>query len=544
MANITNRESLKAWLNDRPREDAVLIAARAAVRVAPLLHRVLGKERPERRKTIVLPVFRAMAIARFAGTWPTRATEVRGAANAATAYAAAATAAATNAATAAAANAATNSADAAANATANAADAADAADAVANAYVAANATANAAAWTAVQHEASALERGASHMDVSRTQLWPTGTPEEMEEAWVKLKVGLLTADEQWDVWTKWYDDILAGLTPDEDLELAKCLIPDEVWEAGPATLNAEIARLIKELGSGVRSSPRNSAEAALETAQLRAALTDFSYDQLANLMRSVPFDDDLKSLDDPAEKEQRQDRLKDLARDAEELMEDLEASGSNLPGLANALRRYRDEATKPIELAEHRRLWFNYGAALNRVVLDEYSMSSLQEPVSGNLREFVQRHLDLFRDYLSAIVSRTAVLDEMEIAPEATLEKAADVIDAVLEEIDDPEDGPAADEATRGAFRMDRDQIRGLMDAADRAFEDDRRVKITADVWTRIKMFAVTAFRLKIRAIQSLGLAGTAASKNVKTFADGMKALRENFPAAYQMLMDLFRSLT
>lgn len=541
MPDITDRESLEDWLDTQPAFFAVPLAARAALRVLPLAVLSANYRRRMRRRNIVLPIVRAAHCAWVAGLKIDHLAALK-----------------------------ENAEDAAARAFYSAeyssgfevlTIAARAARAVATGQRRHAVTAVIDSLMlrsdgeplphpvangiqrSVSADASALERGLKTSVVSSGQLWPVSTPLMIDERWALLEEELLAGREGWAVWLEWYNLLLKGYQPDLDSELAIAQLPDSLWSGDPSDLNAAVRELRGSSPRMADSPVPNPAKATLESSQLRAALTDFSYDQLANLMRSVPFDDDLKSLDDPLEMEKRRERLLDLAHDAEELMEDLEASGSNLPGLANALRRYRDEAAKPIELAEHRRLWFNYGAALNRVVLDEYSMSSLQEPVTGNLREFVQRHLDLFRDYLSAIVSRTAVLDEMEIAPEATLEKAANVIDAVLEEIDAPEDGPAADEATRGAFHMDRDQIRDLMDAADRTFEEDRRKKITADVWTRIKMFAMTAFRLKIRSIQTAGAVSTAAAKTIKTFADGMKALRDSFPAAHQMLMDLFRSL-
>ncbi len=54
MVGIRNRKDLESWLESRPREDAVALAARAALRVVPLLVTALDEDaearRPRRRR--------------------------------------------------------------------------------------------------------------------------------------------------------------------------------------------------------------------------------------------------------------------------------------------------------------------------------------------------------------------------------------------------------------------------------------------------------------------------------------------------------------
>lgn len=77
MAKITDEHALEAWLKEVPAEFACVLAARAALRVAPVLGQALGEEEEERRHALIMPGFRAMAVANFAGAWPTRLAEVR-----------------------------------------------------------------------------------------------------------------------------------------------------------------------------------------------------------------------------------------------------------------------------------------------------------------------------------------------------------------------------------------------------------------------------------------------------------------------------------
>ena len=74
---ITDEHKLEAWLKEMPAEFACVLATRSALRVAPVLGQALREEEEERRRALILPGFRALAAANFAGTWPTRLAEVR-----------------------------------------------------------------------------------------------------------------------------------------------------------------------------------------------------------------------------------------------------------------------------------------------------------------------------------------------------------------------------------------------------------------------------------------------------------------------------------
>ena len=83
MVEITDRESLEAWLETRRAENSILVAARSALRAFPLAAREIGIDAEEGRAGIVLPVLRALAVANFASRWPSLAGRVRKAAEAA-----------------------------------------------------------------------------------------------------------------------------------------------------------------------------------------------------------------------------------------------------------------------------------------------------------------------------------------------------------------------------------------------------------------------------------------------------------------------------
>jgi hypothetical protein len=232
-----NSEELEAWLRTQPREVAVAFAARAALRVLPV---VQGARRPgfdaDLFSHIVLPVFRAMAISWAAARYPAHETELAAAAdNASNANAAnAATANAANAAAYAAASAAANVEYSAPIVRAAAVHAA-AAEAAADAYAAAPPL-----WSAISTDATRAE-GVAASVIAGSMLWPLHIlqPEPLQSLWQDLKAALLAAKQDWQVWTIWFDDRVASYVRDEERELAYVRIEDALWDQGPAIVNAE-----------------------------------------------------------------------------------------------------------------------------------------------------------------------------------------------------------------------------------------------------------------------------------------------------------------
>ncbi len=261
MPKFGDRKSFEKWLTDKPREWAVVLAARVALRTVPFLAdaEVRGDDDP--LAAIVLPTLRATAAPWVAAEYPTHGAGLQAAAFDATVDAAAAGDAADAAYAAAAANAARAAAYAAdsavfavyaadaarADAAANAAARADVATVVAFATTAAT---TAAFWRALGRDTDALEDGIAPEDLAGRSLWiaegPEERPEIVDDSWLRLRSRLLDADPGWRVWTDWYQARLDGAPSNEALEVARALIPNEVWREGPKAVNAEIARLIEE----------------------------------------------------------------------------------------------------------------------------------------------------------------------------------------------------------------------------------------------------------------------------------------------------------
>lgn len=255
---------MEAWLQRQPVEVAVAFAARAALRVLPLLQNAQsGSFRRDYFEEIVLPVFLATDVAWSTAKYPAKATEFKKTAGRArfAAYVVGNGAAQIGHTAArdvafAAYYAATGVAPDAELATTYAANAISDAIMVAQGIPASSsygsaydalASADAALWSAVSIDAARVVEGAAVSVIVGSPLWPQGQTDWLRSLWQEMKAALLAAKQDWDVWTIWYDDRLAGHVRDEKRELAYVRIEEALWDQGPAIVNAEIKRLTEAL---------------------------------------------------------------------------------------------------------------------------------------------------------------------------------------------------------------------------------------------------------------------------------------------------------
>jgi len=263
---FSDPEAFENWLKKQPRGWSVVLAARAALRTAPLAAVDLeasqkDDESAQRFAGLCSAILRCATIGRGAAQYPTRPIDAADAAAAGdAAYAARAAAAAAADGAYAAARAAAYAADAArayaaytARTTAAARAAAYAADA-ARVYAAARAV-----WKSLTADAQFLADGEAPERLASAPIWSDGAPDWASDNWRQLR-RYFDMQPHWAVWTRWYEARLAGEDWDEEREAVFVNVPRAKWDEGPEAANLWIAERLAELDRAEAPQPEPAPE--------------------------------------------------------------------------------------------------------------------------------------------------------------------------------------------------------------------------------------------------------------------------------------------
>jgi hypothetical protein len=266
-------DAFRNWLTKQPREWSVTIAARAALHVLPMAR---PGESPD---AVMLPMFRATAVVRFAAKYPNRAMAASAAARAAIASSSASPAARAAVASSAAAVASVAAADAAFSS--SAAAAASSAASAAYSALAAAADATAAAAAAIKNDAQRLDDKTLTVEqLARGPLWSGLPPPRIGGAWQGLAQQLSAQASHWQVWIDWYDDVVAG-APDaatsEAEDAAFTDIPGRLpWDDGAEAVNTEIARRLQQIQQATRDAVSPIQSGGIRSNFITAILADLA----------------------------------------------------------------------------------------------------------------------------------------------------------------------------------------------------------------------------------------------------------------------------
>ncbi|MEM0990678.1 MAG: hypothetical protein AAGK00_17555 [Pseudomonadota bacterium] len=444
MAKIKDGVDLKRWLESRPEEtrdqDARLIAARAALRTIPDLCREPWLEDEQKRKTVLLPCFRAMKLLSWVGNHAKNAQlglhqefrfrphayyEVAIAAGQAQAFAFSALFG-------------TQIAEDAVVAASHAVDSKPVVDEE-DYWTYANAV-----WQVVENDCTRLELLEEHELINQSALWPmpSAVPEDWSIYWAALKDHLRATDEGWDYWINWYEDIIQGRPRDQNLELKIIQIDDEIWKSGPKPLNAEIAGIV-----AVQPVRNESPKASFDPVKVReqvqstdeASIWDFHLDEDDYAMRARPFKGDMPPLEDPYRMRDQRERLGALSKTSRDLFTDLNRHRDRLnvpPGMATDFKRY-SEATDPKKIPPegvNPRDIERLVRPMIEVLQDDDVRSGLGNYHLAKVEGFVEEHLALRGAYLSAVAERMAAQDAeppADFDASAAISKTREAIEAV-----------------------------------------------------------------------------------------------------------------
>lgn len=392
LPEIDSEESLKAWLGTRPHEDAVLVAHRAAMRVAPIWFAAMASDWARDDNLTAISILWPSLIPQFARQYPTLKSkslapaalanriggDPRGLANHA------------------------------AGATRSAAMAvaieghSDALICATNAVVEASYAAPiGAVWDSVQIDVHALVNG---KDPSGSTLWPAENP--LASEWQKSQP-ILRNTPGGEFWIDWYQRTLGGRPQNWPLLRDVALIDDALWKQGGEALDSEIRRLVAE------------AQPDEGSALSRASPVEFDFDQYLQQMQIVGFSDDVAHLNDPgavaafvADVEELQEGLQDfldysadVARNSNQSLRTATVAGKLLNELA------RCEETR---LIRARRL-IMLGKTFADMALDDAERERLGPGLTNNLDSLVSLTRTIYRKHLAPSLERMRPLSALEL---------------------------------------------------------------------------------------------------------------------------------
>ncbi len=280
-------EDVSRWLTGKPREVAIVFAARASLRAVPLI------PWPPKSSASILRTFRCNQAAFALAAYPGEAARLRSAANAAASrlYDPEETK--------------LESAEWASAAAASSGD-----DTGRYAFQAAASAIAAAADASSEARADFLNSCAADADLLdqryapttlalSSTLWPK-IPDWAVDRWTQLEHALLDAKEDWEVWTDWYEARLKGGPTDPVIELARAKIPNGTWDQGPRVVNGQIQswydeRSISHRATQAEALPPESRQ-AVERLLRALTLEQLHAIGVRTALRAIP----LVAPDDPA----------------------------------------------------------------------------------------------------------------------------------------------------------------------------------------------------------------------------------------------------
>lgn len=283
MVEIKNPDDLEKWLRDQPVELSALIAARAALRVAPILSELFTEKTPMDGFVFLAPMLRAMLNASVAGTWQNA--DMNRVADAAASAADSARTTRFKEPVGTAAYAAGRAADAArftaywsaTNPPIDAAHHRHAADMAARVASVSYDT-DVAIWDALVEDVTHREVGWDLTDIRKSPLWSNVMPVVIDSHWFAFAL-TLEKNRYFSFWRNWYQSALKGGYQNWKVLQQIVLLDDDIWKAGPAAIADQIAKIEAEYAQELI--PKTILREQVTVLIQNATITQLSGDSLA-----------------------------------------------------------------------------------------------------------------------------------------------------------------------------------------------------------------------------------------------------------------------
>ncbi len=411
--DFLHQRSVERWLRERPREIAVCFAARAALRVLPVIAQ--AGPLPHFGSDVAVPVFRAAASSLLAHRSSERDEAVHAARVASVAALKAVgslseTVGIRNAVDAVRAAASSASAASFVEGAGFAVDAARACEAALESSDLANGLGDEDPAIdivrAAAADASSLAVGEPSNQLVESELWASGAPNHFAADWAKLKAQLLAAGEGWEVWTDWYEARLRGDAPDWEMERARIFLPESLWAQGPKAVNAEIASRLSKIAERRRGETARAIDAA--------ALGEIVYDAVRSEFRIQPRPAETPRLPTPQDAAEFGHRLEALAVSAVALADDV---ASDFPNVGRGFYAQLSRYAKLLEGATPDGLNPDLFLELGRGVLDLHADEDIREALPEVFRKrfdrLVTAHLGFAHGFYAIVEARRAATDAL-----------------------------------------------------------------------------------------------------------------------------------
>lgn len=258
-------------------------------------------------------------------------------------------------------------------------------------------------WRIVRADCNAITSGA---DLDQLPLW-SEHDNPLAQTWHDIKQQLSTdASTDWSFWIKWYDDALAGIPPNWKMLERIALIDPKDWDKGAEVVNLLIADIVVEdTGDG---SPLS-----------QTSIADFSFDAARRWMDMIGFEGDVAHLRDP-------DKIQAFLDDAGELLDDFQdfidftqevSTGRNTVAVLTSASDKVLRELQRIKDTQHiraRRL-ITLGGHLYGFSLEEDKRAELGDTLTRMLDSNVNLLREACRKHFSPSLVRMGPLEELDL---------------------------------------------------------------------------------------------------------------------------------